>query len=790
MVTQMTRDGWTSPAQFEFLESRIASYLDAQKNCNYVLFWANLFEAWEAEFSTRTSLYGDKPLEEFSGVETAALSTALSQKRAQLQTWFRWHASSKSRTASKQSSKLDEVLDAAVRSRLPHRSQIYAKLYWDSVLKDKVLPALTVPGKSWARGEKMATRNKLVRDLWDQETDLTVKAAVEEHLSKLMAERQKDVKVDQTRTPEEYAEGLKELPTFLGNVLHGLRQRTGWSFSVLMGGPDPSIRGEINVASFHVGENGAGLEFGKAVANFDRDFMEPYTEFLVGVYPPEVRRARALGAGRDELKAEASRKGDGHLGEEGNMVETDVPTHPSPILATVLDSVGAKLPIVSATPRVPESSSPVPLASPSPPALLGSPSTIPLVSPVALPSASPPAPVGSPSTIPPATPVALPPASPPAPLASPSTIVPVTPVAVPSVPNASVVADPFGVDFQEFLASLNDPAMAGGNGPDDFSLLQPRLDEYEWPHDFFTQLNQISMPPAAMPSSVSNVPAIPSLDVPPAAIVSLENAPALPSADTPPNPSDPIFLPQPTSPAESSTPAVEAPRSVRNRIASKRHEEMNNIGTNAPLRKGKENVPPVTVPERATWRYPAEAYLLLSDLGPDWIKCVNAWIAVEDTLPSASRAGLAVKSRPDEWQKWASKSINGSRVYTMTPAISDALEFGYAVMNWWKSLQPEFRSTSDVLPAPGYDPPAAGDGASDPWALLRKGGPNGLVAVLMLLNWWGLALGIDTHADARSFWERTVGDVTMCLEKIASTPAAGKRKRGSAASHPSKRIKK
>ncbi|KAG6807322.1 hypothetical protein H0H92_008002 [Tricholoma furcatifolium] len=109
-------------------------------------------------------------------------------------------------------------------------------------------------------------------------------------------------------------------------------------------------------------------------------------------------------------------------------------------------------------------------------------------------------------------------------------------------------------------------------------------------------------------------------------------------------------------------------------------------------------------------------------------------------------------------------------------------------MAWWKSLQPDFRSSSDVLPAPSYDPPAAGE--VDAWVSLRKGGPNGLVAILILLNWWGLALCDDKPAEARSFWERSVADVTHCIEKMVATPRVGKRKRGAGASLASKRAKK
>ncbi|KAG6894231.1 hypothetical protein C0992_006971, partial [Termitomyces sp. T32_za158] len=123
-------------------------------------------------------------------------------------------------------------------------------------------------------------------------------------------------------------------------------------------------------------------------------------------------------------------------------------------------------------------------------------------------------------------------------------------------------------------------------------------------------------------------------------------------------------------------------RSGRQITASKRAEGMNKIGTSCKsLPTGKENIAlGMAEVERPGWRIAAEAHLLLTDLGKDWKKLVEAWILVENTLVSNSRSGLAAKSRPEEWQKWISKSVHGSRAYTATPVISDPLDFGYAMM--------------------------------------------------------------------------------------------------------------
>ncbi|KAG6807632.1 hypothetical protein H0H92_006876 [Tricholoma furcatifolium] len=574
----------------------------------------------------------------------------------------------------------------------------------------------------------MATRNRIIRDLWEKENDPIVKQAIEDHLLQLIKEREAaSLTSQETPTPEAYSDAIKEIPSFLGPVLHGLRQRTGWAFSVLMGGPDPSINGDINVASFHVGENPSRLNFSKAVPNFERSFMEPYTEFLLTVYSPETRRSRALGAiqERDTQQKDV----------EGSLTENEV--------TSTTPASNIQTPSTSLTPPPSLASNASPVASQT-----RSPLTPPVPQPTPTPAVITPS-AGSPPTAPGILGASDSPSAP-APAPAPS-------------PTAPAITD--AVDFDEFLASLNNPAVASGNGPDDFGLFSGTLDDYNWTPDFFTSLLNSSNT-MNLSDTMNLSPSFPLLDS-----------------------SSPVESPLRPSAAINSVLPEPAPRSVRNRVASKRHDQMNMIGSNGPGRKEKENIPPESTPERPAWRYPTEAHLLMVDMGSEWTKCVNAWIALEDTLPAASRAGLAVKSRPEEWQKWASKTSNGSRIYASTPAINDPLEFGYAVMAWWKSLQPEFRSTSDVLPAPSYDPPAAASPA-DPWLSLRKGGPNGLVAILILLNWWGLALHDENPPDARSFWERTVADVTRCIEKIVATPTGTKRKRGAGASQASKRAKK
>jgi hypothetical protein len=74
------------------------------------------------------------------------------------------------------------------------------------------------------------------------------------------------------------------LPTVIKNFCEAMSVRTGWSFSVLTGGPDPAANGTIRTIGIHVGQNTYGHSFGRAMPDFLETYMKPYSTFLHGVY--------------------------------------------------------------------------------------------------------------------------------------------------------------------------------------------------------------------------------------------------------------------------------------------------------------------------------------------------------------------------------------------------------------------------------------------------------------------------------------------------------------------------
>jgi len=130
------------------------------------------------------------------------------------------------------------------------------------------------------------------------------------------------------------------------------------------------------------------------------------------------------------------------------------------------------------------------------------------------------------------------------------------------------------------------------------------------------------------------------------------------------------------------------------------------------------------------------------------------------------------KQQPNEWSKWTSKFRNGIRQYQYTPPINDVELFGITCMKWWHRIQPHFwQNGGELLPLPNLVQTKTGNLDGDPWANLRKGGPNGLGAMILLLSWWGqhAVPGTDTAKQ----WHDTTSDVQHVLQTM--TRASPKR---------------
>ncbi|CAA7270808.1 unnamed protein product [Cyclocybe aegerita] len=220
-----------------------------------------------------------------------------------------------------------------------------------------------------------------------------------------------------------------------------------------------------------------------------------------------------------------------------------------------------------------------------------------------------------------------------------------------------------------------------------------------------------------------------------------------------------------TAPQVSAETPAEKPKCGGPKATKQANNENKNCGprTSKPA-TSKEVVPltakdtPISPPE---WLTTAHMYLKEGADNAGWLKCVAAWFRFEEqVLLESTSHRLAAKHRPDALSRWLS-----SRKYP-PPAVEDQAAFGGQWIGWWNSLQPEWHQVEaqDHFPLPLSK---AEDG--DDVMLLRKGGPSGLVTVMISLKWW--------TTDAR--WKEAITDVKDCLKQVVKgTKKQAPRSRG------------
>ncbi|KAM6504126.1 hypothetical protein JOM56_001069, partial [Amanita muscaria] len=133
------------------------------------------------------------------------------------------------------------------------------------------------------------------------------------------------------------------------------------------------------------------------------------------------------------------------------------------------------------------------------------------------------------------------------------------------------------------------------------------------------------------------------------------------------------------------------------------------------------------------WLTYAKGYLADQALGSQWSDCIDAWmefelsLASESSAVSISRLG-GTKLRPPVLSWWLQ-----TRKYQNIPVLTDAAEFAKDWITWWSALQPEGRKPTSVDSLPN---PISMILPGTDLRNLRKGGPNGVVTVIIALKWW------------------------------------------------------
>lgn len=192
-----------------------------------------------------------------------------------LKTWFRWRQTAltndrkgKGKTALNTGKILKNFLHTKDSGRLHSITNKYSKLYYDTRVAPLVAIQVQLLGHKPSPAENLAIIKRLTRETWENEDDETiaeVNAALDtDRAAKLATGSCED---GEERTPAEYQRyvsfylhhilgyilnqlrSIGDLPAVLKAVFEELSLKTGWSFTVLMGGPYPQDGGSIQTAS-------------------------------------------------------------------------------------------------------------------------------------------------------------------------------------------------------------------------------------------------------------------------------------------------------------------------------------------------------------------------------------------------------------------------------------------------------------------------------------------------------------------------------------------------------------
>jgi hypothetical protein len=82
---------------------------------------------------------------------------------------------------------------------------------------------------------------------------------------------------------------INRIPGTLNEFFNELQRLTGLIFTVLIGGPTPTMGGQIEVQSFHVGATEVGNQFDQAFPEFDLGIMQPWKEFIKRVFHKSIK---------------------------------------------------------------------------------------------------------------------------------------------------------------------------------------------------------------------------------------------------------------------------------------------------------------------------------------------------------------------------------------------------------------------------------------------------------------------------------------------------------------------
>ncbi|KAG1908789.1 uncharacterized protein F5891DRAFT_974104 [Suillus fuscotomentosus] len=285
---KMAPRSWLLEDQQAFVLTYHESFLKCKKNGNYASFWPPFCEKWEENWPITLA---EEPLDENAKLEQIAKARNALQMCliVKLRNDFGnskvgcWANAAGNTIVSKLIG--DITIKSGKKKSCPlNAAEVYAKKYYASRVQpavkeelDAMKDALDAPEP---KKRAMQVVRKQLASYWENETP-EAKEEVAKLAREMKEEREKDVNHDKKELSKEL---LTEILSIFFTELH---DATGWTFSVLLTGPDPTNTGKLDVSSLHIGTTTAGNQFNHAFPKFEESIMVPYFEFASRAFPDQ-----------------------------------------------------------------------------------------------------------------------------------------------------------------------------------------------------------------------------------------------------------------------------------------------------------------------------------------------------------------------------------------------------------------------------------------------------------------------------------------------------------------------
>ncbi|KAG1852765.1 hypothetical protein DFJ58DRAFT_884448 [Suillus subalutaceus] len=285
---------WTTPDQKAFLESKYNNFLKAQVGASVTQFWGPVFSEWFRWFPEELAIFGEAP-EVLSEEQKEAKGTAIDLRQKKIKNWFNYCSQKSGRSAVNAMGKTirQMLTNKAKGTRIHTEAEVFSKMRYADDVQAQVKESIA--SGSLTKSEKLGAVKLMTRTAYEDVSE-DVKALCRAKVQAEQDAKASEVlkKTDGAPTNAQYARALTECMGPISQFMQVIKDMTGWEWSLIGAGPDPRLDGNINAMSYHSGVNATGLNWKQATPHFNETHLKAYVDFISTVFPPHIRKTRAL----------------------------------------------------------------------------------------------------------------------------------------------------------------------------------------------------------------------------------------------------------------------------------------------------------------------------------------------------------------------------------------------------------------------------------------------------------------------------------------------------------------